>query len=263
MAIQLKHLPIEQLNRGKYQPRQSFEQKALDELARSIKSQGLIEPIIVRATKDNTYEIIAGERRWRAAQLAGLTEIPCLLGQYSNEQAAAVTLIENIQRQDLNVLEEAGGYQRLCDEFHFHQDEIATLVGKSRSHIANCLRLLSLCPAVLEHLKNNTLSAGHARLLIGLPTSQQVSISEKIIKLGLSVRQVEREVKQLKQAPVSKKDIRSGNQDLLNLQTHLSEQLGAPVEIASSDDQSGWVKIKYYDNDTLSGLLQRLGLSYD
>ncbi|MCA0402810.1 MAG: ParB/RepB/Spo0J family partition protein, partial [Proteobacteria bacterium] len=167
MKSHFKILPIESLQRGRYQPRVSFAEDSLQELADSIKSQGLIEPLVVRELALNRYEIIAGERRYRAAILIGLHEVPCMIGNYTDEQAAAVTLIENIQRQELNLLEEAGGYRRLFDEFHFQQDEIALLVGKSRSHIANVLRLLSLEKEVQVYIREEKLSLGHARMLVG------------------------------------------------------------------------------------------------
>ncbi|GGI88554.1 ParB/RepB/Spo0J family partition protein [Legionella impletisoli] len=262
MTVQFKLLPIEQLHRGKYQPRESFDPEALKELADSIKTQGLIEPVIVRQETPNTYEIIAGERRWRAAQLVGLAEIPCLIGDYTDEQAAATTLIENIQRQDLNGLEEASGYQRLINEFHFLQDEVAILVGKSRSHIANCLRLLSLCKEVQVLIRQNTLSQGHARMLVGLPPEVQIELAEKIIQQGWSVRQIEKEVRTIKTNPNPTLAAPSSN-DIQHLTNHLSEQFGAPVELSASPEQGGWLKIKFYDNDTLEGLLEKLGMSYD
>lgn len=152
MSTVYKLIPIEWLKPGRYQPRVHFEPKALQELAQSIATQGLIEPLVIRELSFESYEIIAGERRWRAAMMVGLTELPCLIGNYSDEQAAAVTLIENIQRQDLNLMEEARGYRRLLDEFHFQQADLASLVGKSRSHIANILRLLSLSEPVQDQI---------------------------------------------------------------------------------------------------------------
>ncbi len=257
-----KLLPIECLQRGHYQPRESFDADGLQDLAQSILTQGLIEPLIVRETTPHHYEIIAGERRWRAAMIAGLTEVPCLIGQYTDEQTAAITLIENIQRQDLNLLEEASGYQRLHLEFHFHQDEIATLVGKSRSHIANILRLLTLCEAVQIKLRARQLSLGHARALVGLTEVQQKKLLQGVENNGWSVRRLEDEVRQSKLVIDTPKSL-DNHPDITHLETQLAEQMGAPVQIISDESAGGWLKIKFFDNDTLSGLLERMGLRYD
>lgn len=261
MSSHFKSLPIECLQRGEYQPRQTFAPELLQELAQSIRTQGLIEPLVVREIATNCYEIIAGERRWRAAMLAGLSELPCLIGTYSDQQAAAVTLIENIQRQDLNLLEEASGYQRLLDEFNFQQDEIAHLVGKSRSHIANIVRLLSLSMAVQARLHARQLSLGHARMLVALPPAQQETLARTAYEQGWSVRRLEQEVRNCK-ASLSKPPAAS-NPDIERLQTQLAEQMGTPVQILADAEQGGWLKIKFFDNDTLTGLLERMGLSYD
>lgn len=259
---EFKLLPIEWLQRGHYQPRQAFDKGALQDLARSILAQGLIEPLVVRETTHQRYEIIAGERRWRAAMIAGLTEVPCLIGTYTDEQTAAVTLIENIQRQDLNLLEEAGGYQRLYTEFHFNQDEIATLVGKSRSHIANILRLLTLCESVQNKLRTGQLSLGHARALVGLAPDHQEALAKKIHEDDWSVRRLEEEVR-LSKLPPDKPTHPTQNSDLTHLQTQLAEHIGTPVQIITDNEQGGWLKIKFFDNDTLTGLLEKMGLRYD
>ncbi len=261
MPTEFKHLSLAQLQPGQYQPREDFSEAALQELAESISSQGLIEPLVVRQVTKEGYEIIAGERRWRAAKMAGLKEIPCLIGQYSDQQACAVTLIENIQRQDLNLIEEATGYQRLIKEFHFHQEEIAAWVGKSRSHVANLLRLLSLPPTVKDQIRTHQLSLGHARMLVGLEERQQQILAHQIIEEEWSVRKLEQEVKKLKQQP-GPKDCKK-DRDIQRLQTMLAEQVGAPVQIIEENQHGGWLKIKFFDNDTLAGLLERFGLSYD
>lgn len=260
MDSEYKLLPIECLTPGRFQPRQIFDEASLQELAQSIRSQGLIEPLIVREITHNQYEIIAGERRWRAGMLANCQALPCLIRPYSDEQAAAVSLIENIQRQDLNLLEEAQGYQRLLQEFHFHQHDIAQLVGKSRSHIANILRLLTLSPPIQERLKTNQLSLGHARMLVGLSPQQQAYFAQRIEQNNWSVRRLEEEVKRTKINPVEEL---SSEQDSFALQNRLSEYLGTPVYITSNSDEGGWLKIKFFDNDTLTGLLERMGLRYD
>jgi len=258
----LKSLPIEWLQPGQYQPRQTFDPVALQELAQSILTQGLIEPLVVREIAVDRYEIIAGERRWRAAMLAKIAELPCLIGHYTDRQAAAVTLVENIQRQDLNLLEEAGGYQRLFEEFHFTQDEIASLVGKSRSHIANILRLLTLCEAVQARISARQLSLGHARMLVGLTPGQQDTLAKNVYEQGWSVRRLEEEVRACKSAASPVKPVES-HRDTTYLQTQLAEQIGAPVQILRDSEHGGWLKIKYFDNDTLEGLLERMGLRYD
>ncbi|NSL18185.1 ParB/RepB/Spo0J family partition protein [Tatlockia micdadei] len=262
MKTQFKLIPIEWLQRGQYQPRMNFEEKALQELAQSIATQGLIEPLVVRELAKERYEIIAGERRWRAAMIAGLAELPCLIGDYSDSQAAAVTLIENIQRQDLNLIEEANGYRRLLDEFHFQQDEVASLVGKSRSHVANILRLLTLCGPVQQRLRAGQLSLGHARMLVGLSSTQQISLAEQIDVHDWSVRQLEKKVRELKSNECTHVNPQK-DRDIERLQTRLAEQIGAPVQITNDNGDGGWLQVKFFDNDTLAGLLERMGLRYD
>lgn len=256
---ELKTLAIDCLSRGEYQPRVHFEPQALQELADSIKAQGLIEPIVVRPITNSTYEIIAGERRWRAAQLAGIEQLPCLINNYSDEQALAVTLIENIQREDLNVIEEGRGYQRLIEEFYFQHDDIAKMVGKSRSHITNIMRLLSLEPQLHQALIEKSITMGHAKMLVGLDGHLQLSLLDKIIKNDWSARKVEREVKKLKTVSISPRNDR----DVERLQTLISEQMGAKSEIDADGADGGWLKIKFYDNDTLAGILDKIGVKYD
>lgn len=261
-ATEFKSIPIEHLKRGTYQPRKLFNEDALNELAQSILAQGLIEPLIVRKQTENSYEIIAGERRWRAAMIAGLSEVPCLINDYTDQQAAAITLIENIQRENLSLLEEANGYQRLLTEFHFNQNEVASLIGKSRSHIANLLRLLTLCDRVQKHLHLGELSLGHARMLVGLPPTLQESFAKLVINEQWAVRKLENEVRKIKESPPIV-ETGTNNPDITRLQTQLAEQIGAPVEVMNDATQGGWLKIKFYDNDTLAGLLDRMGLRYD
>lgn len=262
MQAQLQQLSIHCLQAGLYQPRLNFNQDALEELAQSIRSQGLIEPLVVRPITQERYEIIAGERRWRAAKLAGLETIACLVGQYTDKQAATLTLVENIQRQELNLIEEASGYKRLIEEFHYLQEEIAVLVGKSRSHIANMLRLLSLGFEVKQMLCDQLLSFGHARVLVGLSSKEQEFFARQVVEEQWSVRQLEQAVKQFKSKEEAPKDFKK-DKDVERLQMILSEQLGYPVEIINDEAQGGCLKLKFFDNDTLSGLLERLGLRYD
>ena len=256
---ELKIIPIDCLTRGEYQPRIHFEPNALQELADSIIAQGLIEPIVVRPITSNRFEIIAGERRWRAAQLANILELPCLINNYSDEQALAVTLIENIQREDLNVIEEANGYHRLIEEFYFQHDDIAKMVGKSRSHITNMLRLLTLDVKIKQALIDKQLTMGHAKMLVGLSCNLQHELLHKITQNEWSARKVEFEVKRLKKSAISPKRDR----DVERLQTLISEQVGSKAEIEQDLNDGGWLKIKFYDNDTLAGLLEKMGVKYD
>lgn len=261
MNKELISLPLQALQPGQYQPRQDFNPLALQELAQSIATQGLIEPLVVRRIAKESYEIIAGERRWRAARLAGLKDIPCLVGDYTDKQACALTLIENIQREDLNLIEEATGYRRLIDEFHYHQDELALLVGKSRSHVANIVRLLTLSEQVKTFVREGVLSLGHARMLVGLEPALQEWFAQEISAQHWSVRQLEQEIKQFK---ANKTQVPSKpSRDIERLQLILAEQVGAPVQIMDEGTRGGWLKVRFFDNDTLAGLLERLGLRYD
>lgn len=258
MQTIFQQIAIDDLQKGQYQPREDMPGEALTELAESIRQQGLIEPLVIREITPGKYEIIAGERRWRAARMAGLSEVPCLIGAWSDAQACAMTLVENIQRQDLNPIEEAQGYRRLMHDFHFLQEDIAAMVGKSRSHIANLLRLLTLEEPVKQALIRREFSPGHARVLIGLPHREQIFFLQKSLEEGWSVRHLEQVIKKHKEIPqpiMMQKD-----RDVERLQRLLSEQLGAPVQIMEDVDKGGWLKVKFFDNDTLAGLLARLGL---
>lgn len=260
MHHDFKLIEISCLHRGRYQPRQHFDERALKELADSIRAQGLIEPLIVRASAPQKYEIIAGERRWRAAMLAGLSHVPCLISDYPDQQAAAITLIENIQRADLNVIEEANGYARLLKEFHFKQEDIANMVGKSRSHIANLVRLLTLCEDVKQKIQTQHLSLGHARMLVGLTHQEQKYFSEQVIREDWSVRRLEQAIRNRRQEHTLHT---APDCDRIQLQNALAEYMGAPVEIVQDANQGGILKITFYDNDTLSGLLERIGLTVE
>lgn len=255
-----KLLPIQSLQPGRYQPRLHFDESALNELASSIKSQGLIEPLVVREIALHRYEIIAGERRWRAAIIANMDEIPCLIGHYSDRQAASLTLIENIQREELNLIEEATGYARLKKEFNFQQDEIALLVSKSRSHIANILRLLTLDKSVQQQIIKGNLALGHARLLVNMAVREQCFFTEQVIEHQWSVRTLEEKIKVDKTGNITS-DKKSA--DIRHLETSLAEQMGAPVQIINENGQGGWLQIKFFDNETLVGLLERMGMRYD
>ncbi len=262
----LKDIPIERLSRGKYQPRREFDEIGLQELSESIKVQGLLQPIVVRpGRKEGHYEIVAGERRWRASMLAQLSEVPCLIRNLTDEQAAAATTIENIQRQDLNPMEEAQGYQQFIDDFGYLHEEIAAMVGVSRTKITNTLRLLKLCTKVQQFIIERMLSEGHGRCLAGLNEGQQVQLAQKVIGEGWSVRQLERVVKQMQNAPKSQKLIHAGQDiDVGKLTRDISEKMGTEIKFDQElAGPSGWLKIRYYDPDTLAGLLDKMGVEYE
>ncbi|KAB2927518.1 MAG: ParB/RepB/Spo0J family partition protein [Dechloromonas sp.] len=257
---ELRNLPVERLKPGKYQPRTQMDPESLAELAASIKAQGVMQPILVRAV-DNTpgaerYEIVAGERRWRAAQQAGLAEVPVLVRSIPDEQALAMALIENIQRENLNPLEEAQGLQRLIDEFGLTHQQAADAVGRSRPAASNLLRLLQLAAPVQELLMSGKMDMGHARALLPLPAAQQVAVAQRIVQKGLSVREAERLVQQI-QNPVKHVD-KPVDRDLLRLQEELSDALGASVAIRTNRKGAGRVTIEFGSLDQLDGLIGRL-----
>jgi len=253
---ELKQLPVEFLQRGKYQPRRDFDQEALQELADSIKAQGVMQPIVVRQVGNQRYEIVAGERRWRACQLAGLADIPALIRNISDEAAIAMALIENIQRENLNPIEEAMALRRLQSEFSLSQQEVATAVGKSRSVVANLLRLLSLESEVLEYLQSGALDTGHAKVLLALEGIQQTKAAKQVIDGRLSVRQTEALVKALLHThdPVAEAAV---DPNIARLSRELSEMLGTQVSI---DDKKGRGKIviQYPSLDVLDGILRKI-----
>ncbi|QZA81495.1 ParB/RepB/Spo0J family partition protein [Deefgea piscis] len=253
----LKTLALDVLQPGKYQPRTVMDEVALNELADSIRSQGLMQPVLVREIDIDRYEIIAGERRWRACLLAGLTEIPALVRVISDEAALAMALIENIQRENLNPLEEAIGIQRLIDEFGLTQEAAAQAVGKSRPSVANLLRLLHLTEPVREILLRGEMDMGHARALLPLDTLQQLEVARLVVLKGLSVREVEALVKKMQQEPMTAKQHKP-DPDVLRLQEEVSSRIGARVVIQSGKKGSGRVTIEYGSLDQLDALLARL-----
>lgn len=261
-ADSLLMLKVAQLRPGKYQPRSYMDDAALQTLADSIKSQGIMQPILVRQLADEQYEIIAGERRWRASQIAGLKEVPVLVREIADESALAMALIENIQRENLNPLEEAQGIKRLIDEFAMTHEKAAVAVGRSRVAVSNLLRLLTLTAPVQEMLMFSKLDMGHARALIGLDGAQQVMLAEKIVHEDLSVREAEALVKKRhdqRDAPVSKAaPAPKANQDILNLQEKLSDALGASVRIKASVNGAGILKISYANLDQLDEIIARI-----
>jgi len=265
-ADSLMMLKVEQLRPGKYQPRSYMDEAALKTLADSIKAQGIMQPILVRQLADEQYEIIAGERRWRASQRAGLLEVPVLVREIADESALAMALIENIQRENLNPLEEAQGIKRLIDEFSMTHEKAAESVGRSRVAVSNLLRLLTLTDAVQEMLMHGKLDMGHARALVGLEGAQQVMLAEQIVHQRLSVREAEALVKKLaeqpaaaaaaaaaKPTPVVKED-----QDVIRLQETLSDKLGASVSIKANANGAGVLKINYTNLDQLDDIISRI-----
>ena len=246
---------------GQYQPRTRMDEGALYELAESIKAQGIMQPILVRRLTEGDnqgkYEIIAGERRFRAAKLAGLDSVPVLVRDVPNEAAAAMALIENIQREDLNPLEEAQGLQRLIDEFGLTHQQAADAVGRSRPAASNLLRLLQLTPPVQELLMTGQIDMGHARALLPVSTGQQVGLAQRVVQKGLSVRDTERLVQQLLNPPRHAPE-KAIDRDLLNLQERLSDGLGANVAIRSNKKGAGKVTIEFSSLDQLDGLISRL-----
>lgn len=252
-----KFLPIEQLQRGRYQPRQMFTNENLKELADSIKQQGILQPIIVRKLADKQYEIVAGERRWRAAQLAGLATVPARISTLEDKPALIVALIENIQREDLNALEEASALQRLMDEFHLTQEDVAKAVGKSRSAVANFLRLLNLNPEVKRLLNQGVLEMGHARALLILSGLEQTAVANKIAQHRWSVRHTEQYIRQLDS---KKNGIKRSVVDpnLLHLQSELSEKLGTRVLIHNKGKGKGKLEIFYTSSETLEKILDQI-----
>lgn len=257
----LSVLPIEQIEPGRYQPRSQIDDESLQELADSIKAQGVIQPIIVREFGFENYELIAGERRWRAAQLAGLTEIPAVIKSISDENALAIGLIENIQRQNLNPIEEAAGLKRLIDEFGLTHEQAADAVGRSRSSVSNTLRLLNLPEPVQDLLYERKLEMGHARALITLPVVEQISLAQRAAKNGWSVREVERRSAK----PNVKSNLRSKSvdADIQRLQNKLAELLNMEVAIQCGLKGQGKISFAFSSHDELEYLLKKLGYSED
>ena len=252
----LRQLPLEFLQRGKYQPRIDFDEAALQELADSIKAQGVMQPIVVRSIGADRYEIVAGERRWRASQLAALDTIPAIVRDISDETAIAMALIENIQRENLNPLEEACALKRLQTEFDLSQQEVATAVGKSRPVIANLLRLLSLEREVAEMLEHGRIDAGHGKVLLALDGGDQVRAARKVVDSKLSVRQTEALVKAML-APAVDTAPQRKDPDIDRLERQLSERFGTKVVIENKNGR-GKLVIQYSDLDVLDGILNRI-----
>jgi len=253
------YLPVEALTPGECQPRRHIDQTALEELADSIRAQGILQPLIVRARSDNRYEIIAGERRWRAAQRAGLDKVPVIIREISDQTAIAFALIENIQRRDLNALEEAQALQRLLEEFHLTHDAVAQAVGKSRATISNLLRLLQLSPAVKDLLAQGQLEMGHARALLTLESSAQNECAAQVVAQGLSVRQTEGLVQQWPiKTPVQTTEKPAKHFYAVESQRNLADKLSAKVTIRYNAQGKGKIIIQYQNLDELTGILARI-----
>ena len=258
--VETNKIPIKDLSRNKFQPRKNFSKESLEELTNSIREQGVIQPIIVRPdkTNDGKYEIIAGERRWLASQNAGLHEIPVVILDVDDNKSLEFAIVENVQRQDLNPIEEAKSYQRLINDFNYNQEKLSKFIGKSRSYIANSLRLLGLPEEVLAMLVSGSLSAGHARTLIGL--NNAFEIAKKIIQKKLSVRQSEVLVRQFRDKKF--KLVRKKDSNILDLQKDLEEKTGLIVSINNKKNNSGTISFEYRDLDQLDKLINTIKKNY-
>ena len=254
---ELQTLPTDALQPGKYQPRTRMDPGSLEELAASIKAQGVMQPILVRPIGDDEYEIIAGERRWRSAQIAGLDAVPCLVREIPDDAALAMSLIENIQREDLNPLEEAGGIQRLIDEFAMTHQQAADAVGRSRPAASNLLRLLNLAKPVQELLMAGDIDMGHARALLPLDAASQIQLANLVAARQLSVRDTERLVQHTLN-PRQKKAAQPLDRDLVRLEEEIADTIGATVKIKANKKGAGEVTIRFSSLDQLDGLLGRL-----
>lgn len=255
-----RSLAIEQLQPGPFQPRKDMDPVRLQELADSIKAQGVVQPVVVRVMENGRYEIVAGERRWRAAQLAGLHDVPVVVRNINDQAALAMALIENIQREDLNPLEEAEALQRLIGEFGLTHQQTAEAVGKSRTAVTNLLRLNELQPKVKSLLSTSALDMGHARALLGLPGETQVTAAEQVVAKELTVRATEDLVRRLqKEEKEPRKTPATADPDIKRLETRLADSLGAPVSIQHGQGGKGKLVIAYQSLDALEGIIARLG----
>lgn len=255
----LRQLGVERLRRGRFQPRDDMREDSLQELAESIRAQGLVQPIVVRPLGADEFEIVAGERRWRAAQMAGLETVPAVVRDVTDDMAVAMGLIENIQREDLNPLEEAAGLRRLVDEFGLTHEDAAGAVGRSRSAVSNLLRLLELAPPVQRMLRDRRLEMGHARALLGLEEDLQLEAARQVNIHGLSVRETEDLVRRLTGGSGrTGKTSRGVDPDVQRLQDRLSERLGARVQVRQGNDGKGRLVIHYNSLDELDGIIQHV-----
>ena len=254
----LRSVPVERIRRGRHQPRRIVDESALEELARSVRSRGIVQPIVVRPTGNGGFEIVAGERRWRAAQMAGLHEVPVVVRECSDSEAAAVALIENIQREDLNPIEEAEGYRTLADEFGLTHQELADTVGRSRSSVSNALRLLELNRDVRALVEQGELDMGHARALLALSGAEQSETAAEVVRRGLSARETEKLVRSKAKGGTAATGPMSRDPDVVRLETELAERLGAKVRIDHKAKGRGSLTIHYSSLEALDGILQRI-----
>ena len=260
VELNINKLSVSDLVSNKFQPRKVFDEDSLQDLTNSIKERGIIQPIIVRKSSDisSKYEIIAGERRWLAAQKAGLHQVPVVITEVDDLKSLEFAIVENVQRNDLNVIEEARGYQRLIEEFSYDQEKVAQFIGKSRSHIANCLRLLSLPQEILSLIETKKLSPGHAKILVGL--NNAVFVAKKIIEKNLSVRQAENFVKIFK---IKKQSLKKSNDpNLYSLQLSIIEKIGLNVLIKNKKNNTGSIVFEYKDMDQLNKIIEIIKSNY-
>lgn len=257
-SVALREIPVEFIHPGKYQPRHEMDSEALSDLAESIKTQGVIQPIVVRTVAADNYEIIAGERRWRATQLAGLDKIPVIIRDVSDESAVAISLIENIQREDLNPMEEAAALQRLQDEFHLTHQQMAEAVGKNRTTVTNFLRLMNLSTPVAALLETGKLEMGHARALLTLTDEQQSLLAKDVVSKGLNVRQTESLVRKVVAGKTGNQRTQRVDVDSRQLEERISEKIAQPVSIHHTTKGKGRLIIKYNSLDELDGILAHL-----
>ncbi len=255
---ELAQLPIDSLRPGKYQPRTRMDEASLNELAESIRARGVIQPIVVRPVGDSNYEILAGERRWRAARIANLQRVPAVVREVPDEAALGIGLIENIQREDLNAIEEAGGLKRLIEEFKLTHEDVAKAIGRSRAAVTNLLRLLELAPAVQTMLQEGSIEMGHARALLSLSRARQVELAHQIAAKGLTVRDAERMAQDATAAPKAMRAAGKLDADSRRLQEELSEAVGAVVKLKPRRGGKGSVVIDYSSLDELQGLVRKL-----
>ena len=253
-------ISISSIIRNKYQPRKVFEKESLEELTNSIKERGIIQPIIVRKSENiiDKFEIIAGERRWQAAQKAGLHKVPAVVIEADNLKSLEFAIVENVQRRDLNPIEEAEGYKRLIDEFSYDQEKVAKFIGKSRAHVSNCLRLLSLPQKIIEHISNEKISQGHAKILVGIENAEL--LAEKIISKKLSVRQAEALVRFTKTIKSTSKKNKDSN--IKDIENQLMEKIGMRVYVNNNKNNSGTLTFKYKGLDQMERLIQVIKNNY-
>ncbi len=254
-APKVQEIDIDKIKPGHYQPRTKFNEKALEELAQSVAEKGILQPLLLRQTEEGDYEIIAGERRWRASRIAGLKTVPALVRAFTPQESLEIGLVENLQREDLNDIEEAEGFQRLMDEFSYSQNKVAEIVGKSRSYVANNLRLNQLPEAVKDMLQQNKLTGGHARQLVGLDDAE--TIAKEIIEQGLNVRQVEALIR-AKKNPKKMRSQQKKDAEAVAMEKELTGKLGLKVEVKKKRGNRGVISLSYDNIDQLDFILSQL-----